>query len=89
IPYPTMNFGKISGGDAPNRICACCELHMDIRPLPGLSLTDLHELLAQALAPISEQWPGRLTITDLHPPIHGYECHVHHPLVTLIEKVLG
>lgn len=89
IPYPTMNFGKISGGDAPNRICACCELHMDIRPLPGLSLPDLHDLLAQALAPISEQWPGRLTITDLHPPIPGYECPVHHPMVALIEKVLG
>lgn len=89
IPYPTMNFGKISGGDAPNRICACCELHMDIRPLPGLSLADLHELLAASLAPISELWPGRLTITDLHPPIPGYECPVHHPLITLIEKMLG
>lgn len=27
VPYPTMNFGHISGGDAANRICACCELH--------------------------------------------------------------
>lgn len=33
IPYPTMNFGHIHGGDAANRICGCCELHMDIRPL--------------------------------------------------------
>ena len=28
-----MNFGHIHGGDAANRICGCCELHMDIRPL--------------------------------------------------------
>lgn len=34
VPYPTLNLGHIHGGDASNRICACCELHMDIRPLP-------------------------------------------------------
>ena len=58
IPYPTMNFGHIHGGDAANRICACCELHMDIRPLPGLTLSDLDGLLNEALAPVSARWPG-------------------------------
>ncbi len=89
IPYPTMNFGSIRGGDAPNRICACCELHMDIRPLPGLSLQSLHELLLGALAPISERWPGRLSIMDLHPPIPGYECDTSHPFIQSIEKILN
>lgn len=89
IPYPTMNFGRIQGGDAPNRICACCELHMDIRPLPGLALENLHELLLEALAPVSKRWPERLTISDLHPPIPGYECPKHHPFVATIEKLLG
>ncbi|STQ46956.1 Acetylornithine deacetylase [Ewingella americana] len=69
IPYPTMNFGHISGGDAANRICACCELHMDIRPLPGLTLSDLDGLLQEALEPISSRWPGRVAIEELHPPI--------------------
>ncbi|MCK8221968.1 peptidase dimerization domain-containing protein, partial [Erwinia amylovora] len=62
IPYTTMNFGHIHGGDAANRICACCELHMDIRPLPGLTLSDLDGLLNEALAPVSARWPGRLTV---------------------------
>ena len=35
VPYPTLNLGSLHGGDASNRICACCELHMDIRPLAG------------------------------------------------------
>ena len=26
VPYPTLNLGAIHGGDASNRICACCEL---------------------------------------------------------------
>ncbi|AHF74324.1 acetylornithine deacetylase [Candidatus Sodalis pierantonius str. SOPE] len=89
IPYPTMNFGHIHGGDAANRICGCCELHMDIRPLPGLTLGDLEELMTEALAPVSERWPGRITVSALHPPIPGYECPVDAPLVQVVEKLLG
>ncbi|MDX7018395.1 peptidase dimerization domain-containing protein, partial [Klebsiella aerogenes] len=73
IPYPTMNFGYINGGDAANRICACCELHMDIRPLPGLTLQDLDDLLHETLAPVKARWPGRLSVEALHEPIPGYE----------------
>lgn len=89
IPYPTMNFGHISGGDAANRICACCELHMDIRPLPGLTLSDLDGLLQEALEPVSSRWPGRVAIEELHPPIPGYECPPDHQLVQVVEKLLG
>ncbi|MEE3663366.1 acetylornithine deacetylase [Brenneria sp. g21c3] len=89
IPYPTMNLGHIHGGDASNRICACCELHMDIRPLPGITLNDLNGLLSDALAPVSQHWPGRLTISELHPPIPGYECPADHHLVSVVEKLLG
>ncbi|MBC8945731.1 MULTISPECIES: acetylornithine deacetylase [Xenorhabdus] len=89
IPYPTMNFGHIHGGDAANRICACCELHMDIRPLPGLTLQDLNEALNEVLEPVKQRWPGRLNVTALHPPIPGYECPTNHKLVGVIEKLLG
>lgn len=89
IPYPTMNFGHIHGGDAANRICGCCELHMDIRPLPGLTLSDLNQLLSDTLHPVNERWPGRLTITEMHPPIPGYECPADHELVKVVEKLLG
>lgn len=78
VPYPTLNLGSLHGGDASNRICACCELHMDIRPLPGMTLSDLDGLLNEALAPVSERWPGRLTVSELHPPIPGYECPPDH-----------
>lgn len=36
IPTPTLNLGHIKGGDNPNRICPECELHFDIRTLPGM-----------------------------------------------------
>jgi acetylornithine deacetylase len=49
IPVPTMNLGHIHGGDNPNRICGHCELQIDIRPLPGMSLVDLRYELEQRL----------------------------------------
>ena len=47
IPVPTLNFGHIHGGDNPNRICADCELHIDIRPLPGMKISSLRDDLHQ------------------------------------------
>jgi len=49
IPVPTMNLGHIHGGDNPNRICGHCELQIDIRPLPGMSLIDLRYELERRL----------------------------------------
>jgi acetylornithine deacetylase len=36
VAVPTLNLGHIHGGDNPNRICGHCELHIDLRPLPGM-----------------------------------------------------
>jgi len=41
IPAPTMNLGHIHGGDNSNRICGACELLVDIRYLPGMSIDQL------------------------------------------------
>ena len=37
VAVPTLNFGHIRGGDNPNRICADCELHVDVRLNPGMT----------------------------------------------------
>ena len=49
VPMPTLNLGHIHGGDNPNRICGECELHIDLRPLPGMALDDLRRSLKQRL----------------------------------------
>ena len=41
IPTPTMNLGHIHGGDNSNRICGSCELLIDIRYLPNMSIETL------------------------------------------------
>ena len=54
VPFPTLNLGHIHGGDNPNRICGDCELQLDLRPLPGMSLQmlrdTLHERVQAAVA---------------------------------------
>jgi len=45
VPVPTMNLGHIHGGDNPNRICGHCELHLDLRPVPGMELEALRDIL--------------------------------------------
>jgi acetylornithine deacetylase len=38
VPTPTLNLGRIRGGDSANRICGECELDIDVRLLPGMEL---------------------------------------------------
>ena len=53
VPTPTLNFGRIAGGDSPNRICGECTLDLDIRLLPGMErsavIVELRDAVANAL----------------------------------------
>ncbi|QKT04422.1 acetylornithine deacetylase [Ectothiorhodospiraceae bacterium 2226] len=49
VPVPTLNLGHVHGGDNPNRICGECELHIDLRPLPGMEPGHLRATLRERL----------------------------------------
>ncbi|UKH32958.1 acetylornithine deacetylase [Actinobacillus pleuropneumoniae] len=89
VPYPTMNFGNIHGGDAINRICACCELQFDMRPLPNLPVEDLYAMVNENLKPMLEQYSDLIEIRHLHDGILGYECEHSAQVVQVVEKLLG
>lgn len=54
VPFPTLNFGRVQGGDNPNRICASCSLDVDCRFLPGMKLADvrrrIHDTVRDSVA---------------------------------------
>lgn len=56
VPVPTLNLGHVHGGDNPNRICGDCELHIDLRPLPGMQIEmlrdELHERITKIIEPL-------------------------------------
>jgi acetylornithine deacetylase (EC 3.5.1.16) len=89
VPYPTLNFGAIHGGDAANRICACCELHIDMRPLPGMNITELYGLIDQRLAEVKTQYPGAVCLEHMHDPVPGYRCDKDAEIVRLASELTG
>ncbi|VAW77917.1 Acetylornithine deacetylase [hydrothermal vent metagenome] len=68
VPVPTLNLGHIHGGDNPNRICADCELHIDLRPLPGMEIEALRHMLQTRLAKVIA---GTGLELDCHPLFEG------------------
>ncbi|WP_028862381.1 acetylornithine deacetylase [Psychromonas aquimarina] len=89
VPYPTLNFGAISGGDSPNRICGCCDLHIDMRPIPGVSTNELFITLKDALTEIEKRYPNCLEIYHLHEPIPSYQCPMHSDLIEQAQIYTG
>lgn len=53
VSTPTLNLGSIHGGDNPNRICADCELDIDLRLLPGMRIeqtrAELREIVSESV----------------------------------------
>lgn len=89
VPVPTLNLGHIHGGDNPNRICAACELHVDLRALPGM---DLEELRATLKTRLEQRLAGTgfgLEISSLFhgtPPLH---TPADSPIVRAAERLTG
>lgn len=89
VPVPTINLGHIHGGDNPNRICAECELHIDLRPLPGMIIEELRaELEHRARAAIKDTG---LTLTThaLFSGIPAMATPADAELVTTAERLTG
>ncbi len=89
VEVPTLNLGHIHGGDNPNRICGECELHFDIRPLPGMSLDALRDELDRRLATCLEGSGLRLQRTPLFEGIPAMETAATAQIVQTAERLTG
>lgn len=89
INVPTMNFGCIHGGDNPNRICGQCELEFDLRPLPGMSLDDLRQLMDKRLDTIAEKNQIAIKREALFDGIAAFEQPADSTLVQTVERLTG
>jgi acetylornithine deacetylase len=89
VEVPTLNLGHIHGGDNPNRICAECELHFDIRPLPGM---DLDELRGEIDRRIGQRLRGsglRFERISLFEGIPAMDTAADSPIVKAAESLTG
>ncbi|MER2556675.1 MAG: M20/M25/M40 family metallo-hydrolase, partial [Candidatus Competibacter denitrificans] len=81
--------GRIHGGDNPNRICADCELHIDIRPLPGMALAELRDVLHQRLGHLLSDGELKLSFEPLFPGIEALETPAAAAIVQAAEDLTG
>lgn len=89
VPYPTLNFGHVHGGDNPNRICAHVELHIDIRFLPGMRLEALREAIDERVRLALAGTGCRFTRRSLFPGIEAFENRTRGRLLPLVEQLSG
>ena len=89
VQTPTVNLGHIHGGDNPNRICGHCELHFDIRPLPGMHLDELRNELDQRLAATLADSKLKLQRVSLFDGIPAMETPAAAEIVKVAEALTG
>lgn len=89
VAVPTMNLGCIHGGDNPNRICGQCELHFDIRALPGMNNADIHTAIQQRLQPIAEQLKVNISLREMNTDLAAFDQPADSELVKTVEKLTG
>jgi acetylornithine deacetylase len=89
VKEPTLNFGAIHGGDNANRICGHCELDIDMRALPGMTDSELILLLSEALEPLAEKYPNRISFSELDPSSPSFEQSKNSDFITIAEEISG
>jgi acetylornithine deacetylase len=89
IAVPTLNLGHIHGGDNPNRICGSCELHIDLRPLPGMQIDDLRQELSTRLGNRLSDSNLKLELLPLFEGIPAMETAAEADIVKAAEAMTG
>jgi len=71
IAEPTINLGRIHGGDSANRICGECELDLDVRVLPGMDVAALRARIRN----VAEEALAGSGLTLEHRSLFGGQAH--------------
>lgn len=69
LGHPTINIGKIEGGDQPSTVPGSCTLEIDRRWIPGESLEQVYDELSVILTELQRQEPKfRAELAGYYPP---------------------
>lgn len=89
IPVPTLNFGHIHGGDNPNRICPDCELHIDFRTIPGLSISSVRRGIRERVVAIATGRGLKYNFRELFGGIDAMQTDSTSAIVSASEELTG
>lgn len=89
VQVPTLNLGCIHGGDGANRICGECELHFDLRLLPGMDSEELRAAIRRKLTPIAEASKTDIVLSSLFEGVEAFDQPADSALVKICEQLTG
>ena len=89
VAVPTLNLGCIHGGDGANRICAECELHFDLRLLPGMDNDEIRSIIQQRLSPIAQATGTDIILSSLFEGVDAFAEDEHSALIQTCEALTG
>ena len=89
VPVPTLNFGSIHGGDSPNRICAECELKIDLRLLPRMQISDVRKQLRRTVTQALTGSGLAVEFDEVFPGTPPMETDPQSEIVSVAEKLTG
>ncbi|NND37102.1 MAG: acetylornithine deacetylase [Gammaproteobacteria bacterium] len=89
VPVTTLNLGRIAGGDNPNRICGHCELDIDLRMLPGMTVAETRSKMRARVSRALADSGMNESFEVLFEGIDPLETPADAELVRLTEKLTG
>jgi acetylornithine deacetylase len=89
VAGPTLNLGAIRGGDNPNRICASCELDVDLRLVPGMTTASARAGLRAAVSTALEGSGFGLEFAALFEGVDPLAPGAHRELAVACEHAAG
>lgn len=89
VPVPTLNLGYIRGGDNPNRICADCELSVDLRLLPGMEIERMRAAIRTAAMQAVDGSGLTVEFDAIVPGLSCLATAADAEIVTVAEKLSG
>lgn len=89
VPHPTINLGRIVGGDNPNRICPSCELSFDCRLVPGMDLLKTKDELRRRLERAVAGTGAAIAFEALLDGVPAYAAAEGSALIEAAEQLLG
>jgi acetylornithine deacetylase len=89
VPEVTMNLGHIHGGDGENRICGHCQLNFDLRAIPSLSDEEAIAMIDEALKPLMNNYPDRITRELMYATAPSFGCRNEQGILELAKSLTG
>lgn len=88
-PHPTLNLGRIEGGDNPNRICARCVLDYDLRVVPGMDTSEVRGAIHRRVAEVLSGRGVSIAHRSLTEEVPPFETPADAELVRVVEAATG